>query len=526
MKFFDLIRYAISNIWAQKLRTFLTILAITIGGLLMFLLPSLGIGQYKEMRRSFDSFGAMKSVYINPKYDASYSEALYPGFIYGEPNKLEDIIYTPAEIEEMKKNNLEAGGKWNEQYSKRILPEDLDKIEKIPGVKMIRNAGLYLDFSAMYFDKVKKYVASGIIQEYQNNQAYAGNESVITPAKDTIRFKGNIGLGAMRNNVTGQDLNFKIIAGRFLNNQDANTSNIIISNLFARGLQVADPNTLINTPLTITFTQLPQEKKQSDGVIYQLPSLTPIREQIKFIIVGVAAILNKDDLMNVYTGGGPNIIMPFHTAWEITKWQNLKTMGFSKNYSLESIEVVTTNNYVLESVVSELNTMKFDVQSDVQTDKEMKKFLYISLAVLFAVGLIALFVGALNIMNTMVMSVNERTKEIGILRSIGGSRALIRRVFFLESAVLGFLGGLSGIFWGWIISLPLDSYLVSKIGNSYSDAGPTGTPITASPTSMFFYSWYLIIGVIVFITLVGLIAGIIPAIRASRLNVIDSIRYE
>ena len=121
---------------------------------------------------------------------------------------------------------------------------------------------------------------------------------------------------------------------------------------------------------------------------------------------------------------------------------------------------------------------------------------------------IALLVGALGIANTMAMSVFERTREIGILRSLGWAGRRILSLILIESAGLGFAGGLLGVLGGWLALRILAA--LPQTANVVSSALPLATPFEA-------------IGIAVS---VGLLAGLLPALRASRLSPVEAMRHE
>jgi len=117
-------------------------------------------------------------------------------------------------------------------------------------------------------------------------------------------------------------------------------------------------------------------------------------------------------------------------------------------------------------------------------------------------------VGGLSVINTMAMSVAERTREIGIKRAIGGSRGRIIRELVLEAAVIGFIGGLIGLGLG---------ALVVVIGNEVGrDSGTVLFDLTPG-TAIF---------AVAFSTILGILAGIIPAWSAARLDPVEALRYE
>ena len=129
---------------------------------------------------------------------------------------------------------------------------------------------------------------------------------------------------------------------------------------------------------------------------------------------------------------------------------------------------------------------------------------------------ISLFVAAIGIINTMVMATYERIREIGVMRACGATRSMIRQMFTFEAAMLGFWGGVFGL----VICIGLTSaakFIIARTG------GSTGNiPIEKLGN----YPIWLIVSVIAFTTLVGMLSGLGPAVRASRLNPVDALRYE
>ena len=123
---------------------------------------------------------------------------------------------------------------------------------------------------------------------------------------------------------------------------------------------------------------------------------------------------------------------------------------------------------------------------------------------LAAIASISLLVGGIGIMNMMLTTVTERTKEIGLRKAIGAKRSAISMQFLAEAIMLTFIGGFIGIVLGWLISFIVTS------------TGIIATQVTLSSVLLAF-------GVS---TLIGIIFGYYPAHRAAMLNPIDALRYE
>jgi putative ABC transport system permease protein len=124
-------------------------------------------------------------------------------------------------------------------------------------------------------------------------------------------------------------------------------------------------------------------------------------------------------------------------------------------------------------------------------------------------------VSSLGIMNTMVMSILERTREIGIMKAIGGSDGDIRRIFLIEASAIGFFGGITGVILGWVVGR------VINIGANIYIQQQGG-----APGNLFSLPFWLIGGAIGFSIVISLLAGSYPAGRAAKLDPIQALRHD
>jgi len=137
-------------------------------------------------------------------------------------------------------------------------------------------------------------------------------------------------------------------------------------------------------------------------------------------------------------------------------------------------------------------------------------------AVLGGIGAVSLFVAALGITNTMVMSIYERTREIGVMKVLGAELPVIKKLFLFEAGMIGFFGGLLGLVLSYLIS-----WLVNSVGVSLFNIGWGETTGGIS-----FIPLWLSGAALVFATVVGIAAGFYPALRAMRLSALEAIRNE
>jgi putative ABC transport system permease protein len=158
--------------------------------------------------------------------------------------------------------------------------------------------------------------------------------------------------------------------------------------------------------------------------------------------------------------------------------------------SIRKLSATEENNFVLD-------------RSDSIAEKAMNslRFLTISATV---IGFITLIGAAIGLMNIMLVSVSERTREVGLSKAIGGNRKMISRQFLIEAIIISVLGALFGIILG------------VAVGNLFAAVLGTG----------FVIPWRWVAYGIILCSLVGLLAGLYPALKAGKLNPIDALRYE
>jgi putative ABC transport system permease protein len=130
------------------------------------------------------------------------------------------------------------------------------------------------------------------------------------------------------------------------------------------------------------------------------------------------------------------------------------------------------------------------------------------------VGLIALIVATIGIANTMMMNVMERTREIGVMKAIGGEDADVQRLFVMESLLLGVAGGVLGLAFGWLVTEGLSAGVVAYLDR-------IGVP----PLDVFHTPPLLIAGIVAVTLVVSVLAGFAPARRAARVEPIAALRH-
>ena len=164
-----------------------------------------------------------------------------------------------------------------------------------------------------------------------------------------------------------------------------------------------------------------------------------------------------------------------------------------------------------DSVAAAIRQMGYNAETNAEFMKSMKSQLAIIQAVLGGIGAVSLLVAAIGIANTMMMSIYERTKEIGVIKVLGCSLKNIRQMFLLEAAFIGLMGGAAGCVLSFAVSTVINALTATKnimgVGGGISFIPP-----------------WLVLAAVGFSMLVGMGAGYIPALRAMRLSPLAAIQ--
>jgi putative ABC transport system permease protein len=182
-------------------------------------------------------------------------------------------------------------------------------------------------------------------------------------------------------------------------------------------------------------------------------------------------------------------------------------------YSSVSVRVKSPSQ--IQTVEDTVKKMGFNTFSILDASRSIQQFFKVLDVFLGIFGSLALAVAFIGIVNTLVMAILERRREIGIMKAIGASDGDVKRLFFAEAGAMGILGGIVGVALGWaigqVINLGTNIYLKSQ---------------SFPPEHFWSVPWWLVGFALVFSFLVSLAAGLYPAGRAARLDPVQALRYE
>ena len=273
---------------------------------------------------------------------------------------------------------------------------------------------------------------------------------------------------------------------------------------------------LLGKELTMRYAQratssaAPVATDDISGAAYSVVS----REQ-KLKIVGVADL----DPESMRGPTRAKVFLPLKLAESLHVMQPTDLREIARAASdqpvYSSISVRVKNPAQIQGVEDAVKKMGFSAFSILDASRGLRQFFAVLYAFLGIFGSLALMVASIGIVNTLVMAILERRREIGIMKAIGASDGDVKKLFFAEAGAMGILGGLAGVALGWaigeVINLGTNVYLKRQ---------------SLPPEHFWAVPWWLVGGAILFAFVVSMVSGLYPAGRAARLDPVQALRYE
>ncbi|MEI6696788.1 MAG: ABC transporter permease [Bacteroidota bacterium] len=321
-------------------------------------------------------------------------------------------------------------------------------------------------------------------QQFKNNYKFPAYTSLSTYATHTatVKFlseKTNPNIG-----VIGADENYLFTSG----------------NEIAKGRNFTPSEVNYGSSVTIIGEELSKSIfKKDENPINQIVSIGPG----KYMVIGV--LKSKGSSMGF--SGDKNCILPINNVRQYFPRPNMSfSISILVNDPLK-MDVAIDEAVGVFRVIRAVNIGEennFDAsKSDNMAQSFIENMKYVTMAASI-IGMITLLGAAIGLMNIMLVSVSERTREIGIRKSMGATKNLIKNQFLVEAVVIGQIGGLLGIILGILV----------------------GNIVSFAIGSSFIIPWLWIISGFILCLFVGLVSGIYPAVKAANLDPIESLRYE
>jgi ABC-type antimicrobial peptide transport system permease subunit len=321
---------------------------------------------------------------------------------------------------------------------------------------------------------------------------------------------------------------FDGMKGNFFSSPHADEAILQIE--FAKDLS-SQPDSLIGKNLVLRYAErqaLPAEPSpqksdagksgtdSADEISRQSPGFSIVPREKTFHIIG---IVETEPATSVGSFGRGRLLIPMQVAEILRVAQANDLRGLlrrsSSKQTYDSLTVRVKSPSQVKSVEEAIQRMGYGTFSLLDATKSLRLVFAVFDLFLGIFGSLALAVASLGIVNTLVMAILERRREIGILKALGAADRDIRRLFFAEAGVMGLLGGIFGVTLGWLIGSAL------TFGTNVYLHKRDLPPIDLSSVP-----WWMVASAIAFSIVVSLAAGIYPASRAAKLNPVEALRYE
>lgn len=508
MRFRDLLALPLAAMWQQKLRTLLTTLGVVFGSFVLAASLSIGQGVQDTFERETHKSDVLREIRIQPQWGDSKSIG----------KKLEVKGQMTADRRERIRTAM-AGRQRNMSAPPTPLTrERLDELAHLPHVQAV------------------------VPQTWQGCYAILGKKSLST------------GIGASRvDDTSGRE---HLIAGRYF--ESPNEPSVVVSEFLLYRLGVvddADLNNVIGKKLKLEFRAqgegpgLAMALFKSDGddpshdedaaldkLRQELPAalehlhLTPAQLQVlqkafagsprkvlpplvrELTIVGVTRghTAEEDRAWDPMRAEG-DIVLPYGTATD------LLTRSGSNMRGVEMATVLVDRDSNVEPVLAEIHKLGLPAFAFMEGIKHERLMYLLIFACMTCIAGVALLVAAMGIANTMLMSVLERMREIGIMKAVGASNGQLQMVFVVEGALIGLVGGALGLLMAMGSAYPSDAWVRNMVNRDIK---------IELKEALFVFPTWLSLTVLGFAIVTTTLAAVYPARRAALVDPVQALRHE
>ena len=316
--------------------------------------------------------------------------------------------------------------------------------------------------------------------------------------------------------------------GHFFSGPNAEEA-IVQGDLAKRLVEVGQaPASLLGREITLRFAQrqaLPPPSQQAPtdapnqavGPDEEAMGFSIVPSEKKFLVVGVTPTSESGGQVGFNNAG---IYLPLAVAEKLQVVQQGDLRDVSRSSPAEgtryaALTIRASSPTAVAQIESSVSHMGFQAFSLIDVTRNLRTFFAIFDMFLGIFGSLALAVASLGIINTLVMAILERRREIGVLKALGAANRDVRQLFFAEAGVMGLAGGVFGVLLGWAIGRAIQFATMIYLKRQ-----------GMNPPNIWSVPWWLVLGAIGFAIVVSLASGIYPASRAARLDPVEALRYE
>jgi putative ABC transport system permease protein len=517
----DLLGLSLDALVQQRARTLLAIIGVTIGTFALVLSLSLGQGVDRAIVALFHTDDRLRRIVVHERYEVAADSA---------PREEREPKGTMSDAQRRRLGRAMVRS-WSASHMQRPLAKlNAAGIARLRALEHVVNVEpvVTLEGRAILDGKEQKVVATstGFGGRILSHRVLAGR--VLTPEDDRgalvheyLLYRWGLTDDADLSNVLGRTIRLEYRAGAPQTLEVASIVARRILNLGEKETRSLESG-FERVATLVRFLPIPRDERD---VLIKFFEATANRARLpepsrtysaEFTIVGVLRESADDDEQ-------PGPIW----NWEVQTADLLLPAGALEAFAsqdpgraesgFDQAFVTVLHEDQVKAVSGQVSALGYAAYSLGSLIDTVRMNIHMVTFAMTFVAIVALIVAAVGITNTMIMSVLERTREIGVMKALGAREGDIQLIFLVEGVVIGFIGSALGLGLGWLASLPGDSIAKSIMKPQ--------TPLPVRGTLFIFPPW-LVVGVPLLVSLFTTLAALYPAFRAARVDPVTSLRHE
>jgi putative ABC transport system permease protein len=514
MKFADIIALAWRNLRQARLRTSLTVIGVIVGVSAIVTMVSFGLGLQNNLLRDalarIDLFTSI--TVIGPGTDA---------LLAMRDQSPDEAANDSGAGESNGEKSDGAASPRPEPAPTRMLDDDaIAELQSISGVRYVLPNFSFSSY-VRFEGRTRRAFIGGAPQSIEYNPRFkkflAGHHFISAAAREVVVTERFISWVRSKNKPNGNRRRkpggpFQMAPTRSEEERAREAKGILGEEvvLLVPREQSAAPSAVFGIPIIDAAPGENGDSASEFGAQY---------EERAYRVVGV---LKAEDGFDINNFMETDMFIPLDQAKEFrdSNRDPMSRIGelLAGDTGYQNAEVRVIDVAQVEAIKEEIKKRGFRAWSLTNQVDEIKRVFLIVNSALALIGGISLLVASFGISNTMIMSIRERTREIGVMKAIGGSDGEVMRIFFVEASLIGLTGGALGVLGGWGIDRMANTlangWILKQVGQA------------VRRIEFFSIPWYLSAGAILFAIIISLVAAIYPALRAARVDPIKALRYE
>lgn len=507
----DLVFMSVRSLWRRKLRSSLTILGVVIGTASIVLMISLALAMNQNYENQVNQWGALTLIEVTQE-DSMDSLVEVEELDEDALSTFAQLPYVESVIPYISTTMNVSVGDYNSMREVTIVGLDADELESLS----------YTASEGRLYDTDEQSVAivGGAFTDQLAKRGQQLGSKTNNSSAGSMRNMGGGSGGGMPNMGGGFGGGMPNMSGGGMPNMNG-----MMPGMMGEEGQSEDDSSdidVFNSVVKLTYQTFsfrtfggpPTSNSSSNSTSSDVA--TPKATTIE--VVGMLESGNEDT--------DNYIFMPREDVLNLIRQKAIyeaKLSGSSPQTTVDTYDKVTikisdSNN--VSTVQSYIEALGYSTSTAQDTLEEMESMSSSIQLILMGIGAISLIVSAIGITNTMMMSISERTKEIGVMKVISAVISDIKQMFLVEAAIIGLIGGAIGVGICYICSWLLNTYAVSFFGDL------VGASNGAYETYVSIIPGYLAIAATLFAAIIGLIAGYMPAKRATALSALTALRAD